>query len=115
MDYGYAYIEYAKEILEKIQKTQYENIKAAAEKMAEVVEKGNSIFVFGCSHAGIITEELFYRTGGFALINPIFNPTLMLNTRPITMTTKAERLDGFGGDEFNKRMLEKYKDRIFYM
>lgn len=28
--------------------------------MAEVVEKGNTIFVFGCSHAGIIAQELFF-------------------------------------------------------
>lgn len=97
-DYGYEYLEHAKSILEKIQNTQYKNIKIAAEKIAQVVENGNSIFVFGCSHAGIITEELFYRTGGFALMNPIFNPTLMLNTRPVTMTSKAERLEGFGRD-----------------
>lgn len=97
-DYGFEYLEYAKKIIEKIQDTQYENIKNAAQKVAEAVEKGNSIFVFGCSHAGIVSEELFYRTGGFALINPIFNPTLMLNTRPVTMTSKAERLEEFGRD-----------------
>ncbi len=98
VDYGFKYLEYAQEILEKIKDTQYENIKKASEKVAEVVEKGNSIFVFGCSHAGIVTEELFYRTGGFALMNPIFNPTLMLNTRPVTITSRAERLEGFGKD-----------------
>lgn len=96
MDYGYKYLEVANNVIEKIQKTQYDNIKKAAEKIAEVVENGNNIFAFGCSHASIVTQELFYRTGGFALINPIFNPTLMLNTRPATLTSKAERLEGFG-------------------
>lgn len=96
MDYGYKYLEIANNLIEKIQKTQYDNIKKAAEKIAEVVENGNNIFAFGCSHASIVTQELFYRTGGFALINPIFNPTLMLNTRPATLTSKAERLEGFG-------------------
>lgn len=96
MDYGYKYLEIANNLIEKIQKTQYDNIKKAAEKIAEVVENGNNIFAFGCSHASIVTQELFYRTGGFALINPIFNPTLMLNTRPATLTSKVERLEGFG-------------------
>ena len=96
MDYGLKYLEYSSKILGEIMKTQYGNIKVAAEKLAETVEKGNTIFVFGCSHAGIVSEELFYRTGGFALVNPIFNPTLMLNTRPVTLTSQAERLAGFG-------------------
>ena len=104
-NYGFKYIEYSIEILKKIQETQYDKIKVAAEKMAEVVENGNSIFAFGCSHAGIIAEELFYRTGGFALINPIFNPTLMLNTRPITMTSK-ERLEEFGRYIINESPLK---------
>lgn len=107
VDYGFQYVEHAIEILKKIQETQYDKIKAAAEKMAKVVEKGNTIFAFGCSHAGIVTEELFYRTGGFALINPIFNPTLMLNTRPVTMTSKAERLEGFGKVIINESPLKE--------
>lgn len=106
VDYGLKYLEYSMEIIKRIQETQYDKIKIAAIKMAEVVEKGNAIFAFGCSHAGIITEELFYRTGGFALINPIFNPTLMLNTRPVTMTSKAERLEGFGKDIIDESPLQ---------
>ncbi|SHK29239.1 Uncharacterized protein, contains SIS (Sugar ISomerase) phosphosugar binding domain [Anaerobranca californiensis DSM 14826] len=84
------------EILEKVQETQGEKIYKAGLKIAETFEKGKSTFVFGCSHAGIIAEELFYRTGGLAIINPIFNPTLMLNTRPVTLTTQMERINGFG-------------------
>ena len=56
---------------------------------------GKSIFAFGCSHASIVSQSCF--TGrGFALINPIFNPPLMLDTRLATLTSKAERLPGFG-------------------
>lgn len=96
MEYGIKYLEAVTSLLKDLQKTQVEELKKAAQKMAEVVEKGNNIFAFGCSHASIITQELFYRTGGFALVNPIFNPTLMLDTRPVTVTSKAERLEGFG-------------------
>ncbi|MCL2574028.1 MAG: SIS domain-containing protein [Defluviitaleaceae bacterium] len=63
---------------------------------AKTVQEGGAIFVFGASHAGIIAEEMFYRTGGLAVINPLFSPTLMLNTRPATLTSQMERLLGFG-------------------
>ena len=100
--YGKKYFERIMEILETVLDTQQEKIVLAAQKFAEVFENGNSIYVFGCSHAGIIAEELFYRTGGLAVINPIFNPTLMLNTRPVTMTSTAERLEGFGSAILNQ-------------
>ena len=63
--------------------------------LAYVGEKGLSI-ITGCSHAGILAEEVFYRTGGLAVINPIFFPGFMLNTRPITMTSALERVPGLG-------------------
>ena len=53
--------------------------------------------MFGASHAGIIAEEMFYRAGGLMVVNPVFSPTLMLNTRPVTITSDMERLEGFGG------------------
>lgn len=98
LDYGSQYIKRIRELLTDIEDTQYPKITLAAEKLAETIEKGNSTFVFGCSHAGMLSEELFYRAGGFVTINPIFNPILMLNTRPVTMTTKAERLEGLGNE-----------------
>lgn len=77
-------------------------LKDAAELIAKTVEKKRNVFVFGCSHAGIIAEEVFYRTGGLAVINPIFFPAMMLNTRPVTMTSSLERVPGIG-----KTILEK--------
>ncbi|SES88180.1 sugar isomerase domain-containing protein [Anaerobranca gottschalkii] len=96
LKYTKLYFNKIAEILEDVERTQGEKIYKAALKVAETFEQGKSTFVFGCSHAGIIAEELFYRTGGLAIINPIFNPTLMLNTRPVTLTTKIERIVGFG-------------------
>ena len=90
------YFNHIMEIIQKVQNTQMENISGAAALMAEAIESGNSIFVFGASHAGILTEELFYRTGGLALVNPIFNSAIMLNTRPVNLTSAMERLDGYG-------------------
>jgi uncharacterized phosphosugar-binding protein len=47
-------------------------------------------------YAGILAEELFYRAGGLMAINPIFAGDLMLNTDPITHTSRMERLVGYG-------------------
>lgn len=101
------YFQHVKEIMDKVYETQKENIDRASELFADAIEKGNSIFVFGASHAGILAEELFYRTGGLALINPIFNPTLMLNTRPVTLTSQMERLNGFGKEILKAAPIKK--------
>ncbi|MBO4327498.1 MAG: SIS domain-containing protein, partial [Clostridia bacterium] len=57
--------------------------------------------------AGILAEEVFYRTGGLAVINPIFFPGMMLNTRPITMTSSLERLPGLGKIIFEKNRVSE--------
>jgi uncharacterized phosphosugar-binding protein len=107
LQYGDKYIKHLKDIIDKIIESQHYNIEKAAIKLANAVEAGNTIFAFGCSHSGIIVEELFYRTGGFALINPIFNPTLMLNTRPVTMTSRAERIERFGTEIIDQSPLSE--------
>ena len=93
---GANYIKVVTDCIEKAWSTQKDTIVAAADLVAEAIEKKNNVFVFGCSHAGILAEEVFYRTGGLAVINPIFFPGFMLNTRPITMTSSLERIPGLG-------------------
>ena len=93
---GDNYITIAGDCIRQAWDTQRETISLAAQWIAETIEHKNNVFVFGCSHAGIIAEEVFYRTGGLAVINPIFFPGFMLNTRPITMTSRLEQLDGLG-------------------
>lgn len=90
------YFQHIHEILHKVEQTQQAALERGAEMMAETISAGRSLFVFGASHAGILTEEMVYRTGGLALINPLLNSNLMLNTRPITLTSRMERLPGFG-------------------
>ncbi|MBQ7699310.1 MAG: SIS domain-containing protein [Clostridia bacterium] len=98
-------------IVAKTVKASYEEqtdaVAAASECLAKTVEDKNNVFVFGCSHAGIIAEEVFYRTGGLAVINPIFFPAMMLNTRPVTMTSSLERVAGIGKIIFEKNSIKK--------
>ncbi len=94
--YGNSYIQTVTETISRAWETQTDAIKAAKNRIANAIEAKNNVFAFGCSHAGILAEEVFYRTGGLAVINPIFFPGFMLNTRPITMTSALERIDGIG-------------------
>ena len=68
----------------------------AAVALANANKNGQSIFGFGCNHAGLITLELFYRTGGMVTINPIRAPGMMLELSPPTMTSEMERIPGYG-------------------
>ena len=80
--------------IEKAYETQTDRITDAAKLIADATEAKNNVWIFGRSHAGIIAEEAFYRSGGMVTINPIMFPGFMLNTRPVTMTSKLERLPG---------------------
>lgn len=85
-----------RELLAVVEEREHEHMEQAVDVLFECVYEKHSIWVFGASHAGILTEELFYRAGGCMLVNPIFAPELMLDTTPITHTSSMERLVGYG-------------------
>ena len=99
---GEAYIKIVNETIDRGFSTQKETMLNVSKLIAAAIESKKNVFVFGCSHAGILAEEVFYRTGGLAVINPIFFPGFMLNTRPITMTSSLERISGLGKTLLNK-------------
>lgn len=68
----------------------------AADLMLASVTQGRNLFVFGASHAGILAEEMSYRAGGLAIVNPLFSAALMLNVRPLTLTSAVENVEGLG-------------------
>ncbi len=88
------YIKQLEECIKRAWNTQKEQIRAAARLTSHAIAQKKNVYVFGCSHAGILAEEVFYRTGGLAVINPILFPGFMLNTRPVTLTSQLERLPG---------------------
>lgn len=91
-----SYFKKVTEILDEILETQKPVMGKVSEIMAQTIIDRRNVYVFGCSHAGILAQEMFYRTGGLAVINPILPPDLTLNVRPVTMTTDMERLEGYG-------------------
>lgn len=96
MSYTDKYFDTAIAQLERVRTEQGANIHTAASKLVGTVKAGGRIFIFGCTHAGILSQEAFYRTGGLAVINPILPPGLTCDVTPITLTSALERQDGYG-------------------
>ena len=101
------YISAVTETIRRAADTQKESMAGVSRLIADVTERKNNVWIFGCSHAGIIAEEAFYRSGGMVTVNPIFFPGFMLNTRPVTMTSKLERLPGLAKIIADENKLQK--------
>ena len=84
------------QILSEAFEAERQSIENAATAIALANEEKRSIFAFGCNHAGLVTLELFYRTGGMVTVNPIRSPGMMLELSPPTMTSEMERIPGYG-------------------
>jgi len=91
-----AYLDNLRSILDRVAQTQKEGMEEAAGWIAEATLQGRNVFAFGCSHAGLLAFELYYRTGGMATINPVRAPGLHLDVDPATLTSQIERLEGYG-------------------
>lgn len=91
-----AYFEAAREALERLASTSAEGIAQATELIVGAIRADKKLFSFGCSHSFMLTEELVYRTGGLAIVNPIVPHGMMLNVRPVSMTSQIERVSGYG-------------------
>ena len=101
------YISIVIETIRRASETQRVPMSDTSSLIADAAEKKHNVWIFGCSHAGIIAEEAFYRSGGMVTVNPIMFPGFMLNTRPVTMTSKLERLPGLGKIIAEENKLQK--------
>jgi uncharacterized phosphosugar-binding protein len=90
------YFQIAIETLRRVAESQKERIAAAADLMVTAIASDRSIFSFGASHSFMLTEEMVYRTGGLMLVNPIYPHGMNLFIRPITATSRLERVVGLG-------------------
>ncbi|MFC5406238.1 sugar isomerase domain-containing protein [Cohnella soli] len=80
--------------VQRIQSEQHEAMTAVARLLADKAESGQSIFITGCSHSSLFAQEVYYRAGGFLLMNPIFLPGMTVDVRPVTQTSRYERIPG---------------------
>lgn len=95
------WVKNARGIMDKIEETQIENIKAAATIMADCIEKENWVHTFGCGHATIPIEEMYPRIGGFVGFHPIVELPMTFFTgitgqMGINQFLFLERCEGYG-------------------
>lgn len=103
----------ARAVMTRIEETQIDNIRKAAEIMADSIGAGRWVHTFGCGHATIPVEEMYPRIGGFVGFHPIIELPLTFFTRitgemGVHQFIFLERVEGYGveimkGYNFDKR------------
>jgi uncharacterized phosphosugar-binding protein len=91
----------ARDVMSQIEETQMDNIRKAAEVMADTIEAGRWVHTFGCGHATIPVEEMYPRIGGFVGFHPIVELPLTFFTRitgemGVHQFVFLERVEGYG-------------------
>lgn len=107
------WLQNAKNIMDKIEATQMENIQKAAAAMAGSIEAGRWVHTFGCGHATLPIEEMYPRIGGFVGFHPMIELPLTFFTNIVGGMSVhnfvfLERVEGYGteimkGYNFDKR------------
>jgi len=93
-----SYFRAVAEALEAVETSQADPIARAADAMAGAICAGKALYAFGASHSFMVAEEMVYRTGGLMLVNPIYPHGMNLFVRPMTLTSKIERIEGLGAE-----------------
>lgn len=100
------YFENLSRIIDEIASSQADNIEKAAQAVAQALKSGGRIHAFGTGHSHMLAEEIFYRAGGLANVNPILESSLMLH-ESASKSTELERLEGYGEILFNSNDIKK--------
>jgi len=88
---GQRYLKGVVDILEEIAVDEWPSIRDAAGTVADTVAGGGLVHVFGTGHSHMLAEELFYRAGGLAAVNPILIESLMLHAGAENSTSLERR------------------------
>ena len=79
------YYEAVSELLARIASTQQESIQAAANAMADCIGHDGIVYLLGSGHSLAVAMEGYYRAGGLAPVDVIYDPTF----------GRAERVEGY--------------------
>lgn len=90
-----------RDVMERIENTQGEAIRSAAEIMADSIEAERWVHTFGCGHATLPVEEMYPRIGGFVGFHPMIELPLTFFTHitgemGIHQFLFLERTEGYG-------------------
>jgi uncharacterized phosphosugar-binding protein len=96
------YLDKGLDLLQRLQDTQLEHIEQAAELIAQAVADGHTLYAWGGPHSSLPVQDIFWRAGGLALVNPVFTHGLSLEVGPIYLTSFLERTEGAGQEFFRQ-------------
>jgi len=100
------YLENLNRILNDVIENQLGAIEECSVAFAEALENDRNIFLFGTGHSHMLAEELFYRAGGLAKIQPVLETALMLH-ESAAKSTEIERLQGYADILFDTYSMKK--------
>lgn len=91
----------ARSVMDRIEETQMDAIRKAAEVMADSIESDRWVHTFGCGHATLPIEEMYPRIGGFVGFHPMIELPLTFFTRitgemGVHQFVFLERVEGYG-------------------
>lgn len=104
-DYAAEYLNEVQRILARVLETQAEAIHTAAGWLTDAALNQKKLWAAGCGHAGLLAQELFYRSGGLVVLNPLFAPGLQLDVSPVTLTSDIERMEGYGATLIDRKSI----------
>src|SRR5947208_13650598 len=95
------WLKQARGVMDRIEATQKDNIREAAELMAASIAAGRWVHTFGCGHATIPIEEMYPRIGGFVGFHPMIELPLSFFTHitgdmGVHQFVFLERVEGYG-------------------
>jgi uncharacterized phosphosugar-binding protein len=95
--------EYTRTLTEQLEglRSQEEAIRRAADAVASTIVADGLFHVFGTGHSHMLAEELFYRAGGLAAVNPVLVEGLLLHAGA-ELSTTMERTAGIGEVIFDR-------------
>ncbi len=93
----------ARDVMDKLESTQMDNIKQAASIMADSIAAERWVHTFGCGHATLPIEEMYPRIGGFVGFHPMIELPLTFFTNivggmGVHQFVFLERMEGYGNE-----------------
>ena len=85
------YIHNIKSLLETIENLEESSMSQAAQKIADTIQNGGIIHLFGSGHSNILVNEVYYRAGGLVPIQPIIHEPLMLHKGTVQLALLEQK------------------------
>jgi uncharacterized phosphosugar-binding protein len=102
------WLKQARGVMDRIEATQSDNIRTAAELMAASIVAGRWVHTFGCGHATIPVEEMYPRIGGFVGFHPIIELPLSFFTHIVGEMGVRQFVFLEGVEGYGQRIMDSY-------